>query len=129
MVERSTRIMQEYFELRKEIVEISAEKEKLEEGKITAKQREKHFEKEMERLIEDIRVKENRINQLEIRVKQITDEKDHHIRYIEKLTMELEKEHHERKATEKQKQNIEMESNEGIKVKFYTNALHFVFII
>ena len=121
--------MKEYFELRKEIVEISEEKEKLEEGKITAKQREKNFEKEMERLIEDIRVKEDRINQLEIRVKQITDEKDHHIRYIEKLTMELEKEHHERKAIEKQKQNIEMESNEGIKVKFYTNALHFVFII
>ena len=187
LVERSTRILQAYFELRKEIVEISEEKEKLEEGKLTAEQREKSLEKEMERWIEDInyeryvsnasikrlsksldtetlsrmkadvtrelvgkerekigssfkeieekckeleidtRVKEDRINQLEIRVKQITDEKDHHIRYIEKLTMELEKEQHERKAIEEQKQNIEMKSNEGIKVIIYTNALHFVF--
>ena len=189
LVERSTRILQEYFELRKEIVEISEEKEKLEEGKLTAEQREKNLEKEMERWIEDInyeryvsnasikrlsqsldteklsrmkadvtrelvgkerekigssfkeieekckeleidtRVKEDRINQLEIRVKQITDEKDHHIRYSDKLTMELEKERHKRKAIEEQKQNIEIESKEGIKVTFYKNALHFVFII
>ena len=189
LVERFTKVMKEYFELRKEIVEISEEKEKLEEDKITAEQREKSLEKEMERWIEDInyeryvsnasikrlsqsldteklfrmkadvtrelvgrerekigssfkeieekckeleidkRVKEDRINQLEIRVKQITDEKDQHIRYSEKLTMELEKEQHERKAIEEQKQNIEMESKEGIKVTFNTNAHHFLFII
>ena len=165
--------MQEYFELRKEIMEISEQKEKLEEGKITAEQREKSLEKEMERWIEDIKyeryvnnasikrltqsldteklsrmkadvtrelvgkerekigssfkevenkckeletdtkVKEDRINQLEIRVKQITEEKDDLIRNSGKLTMELEKEQNERKAIEEQKQNIEMESNEG----------------
>ena len=187
LVERSQIIMQDF--LRKQIVEISEEKDKLEESKITAEQREKSLEKEMERWIEDInyeryvtnasikrlsqsldteklsrmkadvtrelvgkerekidssfkeieekcteleidtRVKEDRMNQLEIRVKQITDEKDHHIRYSKKLTMELEKERHKRKAIEEQKQNIEMESNEGIKVIIYTNALHFLFII
>ena len=187
LVERSQIIMQDF--LRKQIVEISEEKDKLEEGKITAEKREKSLEKEMERWIEDInyeryvsnasikrlsqsldteklsrmkadvtrelvgkdkdkiislfqkvedkckeleidtRVKEDRIDQLENRIKQMTEEKDHLIRYSEKLTMELEKEQHERKALEEQKQNIEMESKEGIKVKFYTNALHFVFII
>ena len=177
LVERSTRIMQEYFELRKEIVQISEEKEKLEEGKITAEQREKSLEKEMERWIEDInyeryvsnasikrlsqsldteklsrikadvtrelvgrerekigssfkevedkckeleidtKVKEDRIQQLEIRVKQITEEKDDLIRNSGKLTMELEKEQNERKAIEEHKQTIELQSNEGIKVK------------
>ena len=177
LVKRSMRIMQEYFELRKEIVEISEEKEKLEEGKITAEQREKSLEKEMERWIEDInyeryvsnasikrlsqsldteklsrikadvtrelvgrerekigssfkevedkckeleidtKVKEDRIQQLEIRVKQITEEKEDLIRNSGKLTMELEKEQNERKATEEHKQTIELQSNEGIKVK------------
>ena len=176
----TTGIMQEYFELRKEIVEISEERKKL-EGKITAEQREMNLEKEMERWIEDInyehyvsnasmkrlsqsldteklsrmkadvirelvgkerekigsslkeeeekykeleidnKVKEDRIQQLDIRIERITEEKDDHNRNYIKLTLELEKEQHERKAKEEQKQNIEMESNEGIKVKFYIN--------
>ena len=52
LVERSPRIIQEYFEPRKEIVEISEKRKKLEECKIF--HREKNLEKEMERWIEDI---------------------------------------------------------------------------
>ena len=190
LVERSTRIMQEYFELRKEIVEISEEKEKLEGGKITAEQREKSLEKEMERWIEDInyeryvsnasikrlsqcldteklsrikadvtrelvgkererigslfieieekfkgieivsKVKEDRIQQLEIRVKQITKEKDDYIKNSGKLAMELEKEQNERKALVKHKQTIELQSNEGIKVKllYKCSSLYFCYL-
>ena len=189
LVERSTRIMQEYFELRKEIVEISEEKEKLEEGKITAEQREKSLEKEMERWIEDInyeryvsnasikrlsqsldteklsrmkadvtrelvgkerekigssfkevedkckeleidtKVKNERIQELENRIIQIAEEKDDHNKHSIKLAMELEKEQRGRRAIEKQKQKIKMDSNEGIKVKFYIDILHLVFVI
>ena len=186
LVKRSQIIMQDF--LRKQIVEISEEKDKLEEGKITAEQREKNLEKEMERWIEDInyerfvsnasikrltqsldteilsriqaevtrdlvgkdrekinslfqkveeqsnelkieiQVKIERINQLENRIKHMTEEKDDHNRNSMKLTLELEKEQHERKAVEEQKQKIEMESNEGTKVIFYTKALHFFFV-
>ena len=81
----------------------------------------KEVEDKCEELEIDTKVKEDRIQQLERRIKRITEEKDDHNMNCMKLTLELEKEQHERKAIEEQKQNIEMESNEGIKVKFYIN--------
>ena len=54
LVERSTRIMQDYFDLRRVIEEMSAEKEKLEVDKLSAEQREKDLEQEMERWIIDV---------------------------------------------------------------------------
>ena len=54
LVERSTRIMQDYFDLRRVIEEMSAQKEKLEVDKLSAEQREKDLEQEMERWIIDV---------------------------------------------------------------------------
>ena len=54
LVERSTRIMQNYFDLRRVIEEMSAQKERLEVDKLSAEQREKDLEQEMERWIREI---------------------------------------------------------------------------
>ena len=54
LVERSARIMQNYFDMRRKLVEMSAQKEKLKVDKLSAEQREKDLEQEMERWIIDV---------------------------------------------------------------------------